>query len=140
MAKHVKVRGGKEFVFKEVKGFQSRYPWEEWLKGDLLQIEQSAGTKDEDGRVTEVSKKNDFEVTPDEMVGKLRGAARRRFKVVKISKVDQDGKLLEDSLIIQARDMTPEEKESEKARRAGRKAKRLEKKRAKKELASAPAE
>ncbi len=119
--KQVKLhRGRTEFPFKATKGPQSKYPWDKWLDGNLNQI--SAG--------------EDFELERDQMVGKLRGAARRRFKVVSISKLDQDDKPLENALVIQARDMTPEEKESERARRAGRKAKKAEKRSAKKKAAA----
>ncbi len=131
MAEVVKLRGGKEFHFKETKGPQSKYPWDEWLSGGLLKLKQSDGEKDENGVVIKIVHQKDFEVHPDSMPGKLKSAARRRFKVVKISKVDQDDKPLENSLIIQAREMTPVEVEFERNRRAGRKAKR-EAKRAKK--------
>lgn len=125
MPKQVKLARGREFAFKAGKaGRESKYDWDAWLKGDLLQIEQSVGEKDEDGNVVEVTEKKDYEVRTEAMPGKLRSAARRRYKVVQVSRLDADGHPLKNALIIQARDMTPDERTAEDLRRAEVKSRR----------------
>jgi len=96
-------------------GTQSKYPWDEWFCGKLLLLERS--DVDKDGNLTPSGTKRDFEVERDAMPGKLKTAARRRYKVVQISKRDADGNKLTDALIIRARDMTVEERERENIRR-----------------------
>lgn len=142
MAKLVKMPKNREFVFKAPsKGKESRYDWAEWFKtnddgqGQLLMLEQSAGDKDDNGDVVEVTEKRDYESRTDQMPGKIKAAARRHYKVVQISRTDYDNNKLENSLIIKARDMTPDEVEAEDIRRAEEKAalvtKRQEKKHSK---------
>lgn len=116
MAKHVKLAKGKEFVFAKSGGL-SKYPWDQWLNGDLLLLEQSV--LDVDGNVTE---KRDFDVAVDAMVAKLRTATRRRYKMVQVSKKDSDGQKIEGGLIIKAHDMTAEQRQAEDVRRAELKA------------------
>lgn len=119
MAKMVKMPKGREFAFKAGKaGGESKYDWNAWLNGDLLLLEQSTGKKDEDGAVIEVDQKRDYEVSTDAMVPKLKTAARKRYKIVLVSRQDADSKKLIDSLIIKARDMTDEEKVAEDEKRA----------------------
>ena len=119
MAKHVKLGKNKEFIFTSGGGQSTKYPWDEWFNGDLLLLERSE--VDESGNVTG---HRDFDVERDAMPAKLKTAARRRYKVVQISKKDADGNKLTNSLIIRARDMTLEERQSEDILRAEEKAAR----------------
>lgn len=119
MAKVVKLPKNKEFNFKQTSGGgSSKYPWSEWLNGDLLLLEQSEGDKDEAGTVVTVKTKKDFEVSAEAMRGKTKTAARKLYKVADISFRDADGKKLVDSLIIRGRDMTAEERQAEDILRA----------------------
>ena len=87
-----------------------KYPWDEWFSGDLLLLEKST-----DGE------KKDFDVDVGIMATTIKAVARRRYKIVQISRFDADGNKLADSLIIKARDMTAEERVAEDRRRAGQK-------------------
>lgn len=119
MAKSVKLKKGQEFNFGAAKGQASKYPWDEWFNGDLLLLERSSGTEDDKGTVVEVTDKRDFEVQRDAMPAKIKTAARRRYKVVEISKRDADGQPLDNSgLIIRARDMSDDERQAEDLLRA----------------------
>jgi len=91
-------------------GGGTKYPWDEWFSGDLLLLEKST-----DGE------KKDFDVDVDSMPPKIKRAARCRYKIVQISRLDPDGNKLADSLIMKARDMTTEERVAEDRRRAGQK-------------------
>lgn len=131
MAKQVKLGKGKEFVFAAPKagGFASTYPWDQWFSPDpkefpsgLVLIERSVFKSAGDGDGLVVSEKKDYDVPTNHMVPKLHTAARRRYKVVQISRHDADGKRLVDSLIIRARDMTPDERAEEDAQRVVEKA------------------
>ncbi len=125
MAKPVKLAKGKEFVFKTpTKGAETKYDWDTWFSGDLLMLEQSIGEKDDKGTVTVTDHKNkrDYEVSTEGMPGKLKNAARKRYKVVQVSRHDQDNNKLKDCLIIKARDMTDDERVEEDIRRAEEKA------------------
>ena len=124
MAKQVKLGRGKEFEFPTTKGGggQSKYPWDEWFNGTLLLIERS--DVDADGNIT--GEKRDYEVETDAMVPKLKTAARRRYKVVQISRKDADKNKLVNALIIQARDMDDAERQAEDLQRAEEKAARKE--------------
>lgn len=124
MAKQVKLpKGVSAFKFeKSTGGGEAKYQWADWLNGDLLMIEQSEGKKDEKGTVVEVTVKKDYEAPTNHMTSKLRVAARKRYKIVQISRKGYDGKKLGDALIIQARDMTPDEKVAEDLLRAEEKA------------------
>lgn len=130
MAKPVKLKKGQEFVFKAATGGaqQGKYPWDEWLNGELQLIERS--DVNEKGELVEGGVKRDFEVDIDAMPGKLKKAARMRYKVCQISRLDADGKKLENGLIIRARPMTNEEKVTEDETRAEEK--ELDKERRKK--------
>lgn len=141
MAKQVKLRKGQEFTFKTAKGGgASKYPWDEWLNGDLLLLERSSGTEDDKGTVVNITDKRDFEVQRDAMPAKLKTAGRRRYKVVQISKRDADGKPLEnDGLIIQARDMDATERQAEDLLRAEEREEAKQKREEKKAAAAAPA-
>ena len=120
MAKTVKLAKGKEFSFPTSAGGQpTKYPWDEWFSGDLLLLERS--DVDAEGNLT--GAKRDFEVERDAMPAKLKLAARKRYKIVQISKRDVDGKPIDhDGLIIKARDMTDDEKVAEDIQRAEDKA------------------
>ncbi len=140
MAKPVKLAAGKEFTFAQGGSSEaSKYPWDEWFSGDLLMLEQSLGDKDEDGSVTKVHAKGkrDFEVPVDAMPPKIKTAARRRYKVVQVSRKDADGKKLDNAVIIKARDMTADERVAEDTLRAEEKIKRETKEAEKKAAASA---
>ena len=119
MAKPVKMAKNREFTFAATaKGQPSKYPWDEWLDGTLLLLERSTGTEDAKGTITQVSDRKDYEVSTDAMVPKLKTAARKRYKVVQISRKDADGNRLVDSLIIRARDMNDSERADEDILRA----------------------
>lgn len=113
MAKQVKLAKGKEFNFNVAKT-GTKYPWDEWFSGHLLMLERS--DCDADCNVT--GEKRDYEVETDAMPPKLKTAARRRYKVVQVSRRDADGNKLANALIIKARDMTPEERQDEDILRA----------------------
>ena len=132
MAKPVKLGKGKTFTFASPKGGgqSSKYPWDEWFKGDLLMLERSSGTEGEKGTIETVTDKRDYEVPNEAMPPKIKTAARRRYKVCQISRVDADGNRLVDALIIQARDMTAEERVEEDILRAEEKAAKAEAKEA----------
>jgi hypothetical protein len=122
MAKPIKLKKGVEFDFATA-GKQAKYPWDEWFNGDLLMLERS--TFNADGTIAE---KKDYEVETDAMPPKLKTAARRRYKVVQISRRDANGDKLVDALIIRARDMTADERTAEDLQRAEEKAARKAKK------------
>lgn len=129
MAKPVKLAKGREFQFKSGRGGAlSKYDWDAWFNGDLLLLEQSTGDKDNLGNVVSVDKKADYDVSTNTMPGKLKFAARKRYKVVQISRVDADGNNLENSIIVRARDMNADEKMEENRKRAEEKAAREAKK------------
>lgn len=113
MAKVVKLPKGKEINFSSSGGATGKYPWDEWFKvdedghGSLLMLEQDEGDT-----------KKDFDVEVDAMPAKIKTAARRRYKVVQISRRDADGKKLENALIIKARNMTADERAAEDILRA----------------------
>ena len=123
MAKQVKLGRNKEFEFPTTKGGgQSKYPWDEWFNGTLLLIERS--DVDADGNLVDGGEKRDYEVATDAMVPKLKTAARRRYKVVQISRKDADKNKLVNALIIQARNMDDAEHQAEDLQRAEEKAAR----------------
>ena len=110
-------------------GTQSKYPWDDWFapeldkdrkqvhddgRGVLLLLERDLFN--DDGTLADRGKR-DFDVAVNAMPAKLRTAARKRYKVCEISRLDPDGKRLVDSLIIRARDMTPDERVAEDLKR-----------------------
>ena len=115
MAKPVKLKGGKEFTFAPAGGGGgvSKYPWDEWFKGDLLLIERDE--VNDDGTTKH---KKDFDVETNAMPAKIKTASRKRYKVTQISRRDADGNKLGDALIIRSRDMTAEERVAEDTLRA----------------------
>ena len=115
MAKELKLGKGKDFTFPAPGkgGGEAKYPWDAWLDGKLLLLEQSEGTVNEKGTVEAITAKKDYEVDTNGMIPKLKSAARRRYKVVQISRLDAEGKKLRNALIIRARDMTPSERDDE---------------------------
>ena len=135
MAKAIKLAKGREFTFAPTGGGQaSKYPWDEWFSpdlkvfpGGLILLERSVGKENDKGTIEDITEKKDFEVSVDAMVPKLKTAARRRYKVVQISRRDADGNRLVESLILRAHDMTPEERQAEDILRAEEKAARKEK-------------
>lgn len=132
MAKQVKLAKGKEFHFSATKGrTETKYAWDEWFNGNLLLLERSSGEENDKGTIVNITEKRDYEVPTDAMPPKIKTAARRRYKVVQISRLDADGNKLVDALIIKGRDMTPEERQEEDILRAEEKeelkAKRAEK-------------
>lgn len=114
MAKPVKMPKGKEFDFGAASSSVSaKYPWDEWFNGSLLMIERSEGPENAKGTIEVPTLEKDYGVPTDAMIPKLHTAARRRYKVVQISRKDHDGKKLKDALIIKARDMMFDEKAAE---------------------------
>lgn len=125
MPKQVKLPKNREFVFKAVtRGgpAASKYDWDAWLNGDLLMLEQSTGDKDDKGNVVQVDQRRDYDGPTEQMPGKIKTAARKRYKVVQVSKLDHNGEKLVNSLIIKARDMDDDERAAEDVRRAEEKA------------------
>lgn len=119
MAQKIKLGKGKEFQFKERSvGGEPKYPWDEWFDGSLYMIERSEGPENEKGTIEVPTVAKDFGVSVNAMVPKLHTAARRRYKVVQISRHDADGNKLKNALIIRARDMTDEERVEEDQLRA----------------------
>lgn len=114
MATKYKMPRGKEFVFKPAKfGADTRYEWDTWFNGELWLLEQSEGVKDEDGTVVEVTHKKDYEIRTNWMPAKIKLAARKRYKVVQLSRLDADGNKLGDAIILKARDMDEQERAEE---------------------------
>jgi len=109
MPKPVKLPKGKTFEFKSG-GSGSKYPWDTILSGELVMI----------------TKGEDYDVETDAMPPKIKTAARRRYKTVKVSSRDWEGNKLVDSLIVQASDMTPEQRQAEDTKRAEEKIKNAE--------------
>ena len=126
MAKPIKLKAGKQINFSKATGggAASKYAWDEWFNAPdgaegwsgLLMLEKDATSAD--GKHS----KRDYDVNTDAMPPKIKTAARRRYKVVQVSRVDADGKKLGDALIIRARDMTAEERVAEDIKRAEEKA------------------
>ena len=117
MAKPVKMPKNREFVFKSSSKGGSKYPWDNWLNGDLLLLERSTGVEGETGSIVEIHEQKDYEAPTNYMPAKLKTAARNRYKIVQVSRVDADGNRLGDALIIRARDMTADERVAEDALR-----------------------
>ncbi len=140
MAKPVKLAKGKEFHF-NVAGArtETKYPWDEWFSGNLLLLERSSGNENNKGTIVEISEKRDYEVPTLGMPPKINTAARRRYKVCQISRMDADGTKLKDALIIKARDMTPEERVEEDILRQDEKAELKQRKAAAKASANGTA-
>jgi hypothetical protein len=109
MAKELKLKKGQEFTF--ARSQASKYPWDDWFNGSLLLLERS--DVNGDGDVDVNGEKRDYEVDTDAMAPKLKTAARRRYKVVQISRRDADGNKLENALIIRARTMDASERGAE---------------------------
>ena len=122
MAKAVKLPKNREFQFTSGGGggASGKYPWDEWFNGSLLLLERSDA--DDEGNVT--GEKRDYEVHTNAMPPKIKTAARRRYKIVQISRKDADGNKLNEAVIIRARDMTDEERLAEDVLRAEEKADR----------------
>lgn len=120
MAKPVKLARGKEFTFKQTPSGigETKYPWDEWFNGDLLMLERSDGPENEKGTIEVPTTERDFGVPVNSMPAKIQTAARRRYKVVQISRLDTDGKKLTNALIIKARDMDASERAEEAILRA----------------------
>ena len=120
MAKPVKLAKGKEFIFRAAPkgGGESKYAWDEWFSGTILLLERSEGVENDKGTIEAPTVKKDFGVGVNAMIPKLHTAARRRYKVVQVSRLDADGAKLKDSIIIRARDMTPDERQEEDLLRA----------------------
>lgn len=132
MAKAVKLRKGQEFVFAAPKrggGGEAKYPWDQWFDGTLIMLERSEGEDNDKGTIEAPTVKKDFEVSVNSMVPKLHTAARRRYKVVQISRTDVDGNRLKDALIIRARDMDADERVAEDLLRAEEKEKARDRRR-----------
>lgn len=115
MARQVKLAKGREFHFPaKGAGGAQKYPWDEWFNGDLLLLERSE--VDADGVLA--GEKRDYEVETDAMPPKIQIAARRRYKVVQISRRNADGIKMVDALVIRARDMNDAERQAEDVKRA----------------------
>lgn len=110
----------KKFEFKSAKSASSKYPWDTWLNGEINVL----------------FKGEDFELETDAMPPKIKTAARRRYKTVKISTRDHNGNKLTDCLVIQAFDMTDEERQTEDIKRAEEKDRRTAEREAEKAAAT----
>lgn len=146
MAKPVKLGKGKVFTFKSA-GSKSKYPWdklcnpdEDKFPGGLVLLEQDEGEKDpKTGTVVNVTKKNDFNMTVDLMINRVRVESRKRYKVAQFSRYDADGNRLENSFIYKVRDMTFDEKHIEDVRRSEVKLRKIREKEAEEAEANEPA-
>lgn len=136
MPKAIRLAKGKEFTFKAATA-SKRYDWNGWFNPDpkaypsgLIMLERSVveatETKDKQGVSYRVVEKRDYDVPTDAMYPKIKRAAQKRYMVVQISRLDQDGNKLQDALIVKARPMTDEERVAEDVRRAEEKAKAQE--------------
>lgn len=126
MPKAVKLPKNKEFTFRPAGGGGgvSKYDWDGWFAPDpvkyptgLIMIERSV--YDGGGSLKE---KRDYDVPTDSMLPKIKTAARRRYKVVQVSRLDADGNKLVDALILKGRDMMADERIEENRKRAAEKA------------------
>ena len=122
MATKVKLKRGQEKKFKKGSTTGTKYPWDEWFNGDLLQIERSVGPENEKGTVEAPTVAKDYGVPSDSMPPKIKRAARHRYKVCEIDRYDTDGTKLTNAFQIQARDMTADERVAEDILRAEEKA------------------
>lgn len=125
MAQAFKVDAGKELVGRvgSSGGFARKYDWDSWFAGDLLLIERSSGGENDKGTITSIKTKRDYEVPNDGMPPKIKTAARHRYMVCDIYRTNPNtGARLKDSLLIQGRKMTAEERVAEDALRAEEKA------------------
>lgn len=123
MAREFKLAKGKTYAFKPANaGAQvSRYAWDEFFNGKLILIERSDVDADNNllkGPDGKPVAKRDFEVDVQAMIGKIKHAARKRYKVVQIGRHDADGSRLKDALVLQARDMDKDERAAEDVLRA----------------------
>ena len=119
MPKKVTLPKGKTFEFKKATGAGSKYNWDAMFTGDLVLISKGTDDQLKTGDC-------DYTVAEDAMIPKIKTAARRRYKVVSVSRVDHQGNKLVDSLILQARDMTADERTAEDQKRAEEKIARAE--------------
>lgn len=108
-------------------GFTAKYSWDEWFSGKpaLVLIERSSGPENDKGTVEDhaATTKRDYGVPVNAMPPKIHTAARRRYKVVDVFRRDHTGAKLEhNGLILQPRDMTPDERQAEDLLRAEEKA------------------
>lgn len=135
MAKGIKVPKGKEISFAPAgKGGGIKYPWDAWFNpdhkefpGGLVLLERSEGPENPKGTIEDGMEtvKRDYGVPVDAMPPKIKTAARRRYKVVEISRRDWEGNRLENGgLILRTRDMTTDERMAEDQLRAEEKAAR----------------
>lgn len=124
MPKPVKLKKNQEFTFSKTSSAVSKYDWDGWFSGELLMLERS--DVDADGNLIDGGEKRDYEVATEAMIPKIKTAARKRYKIVQVSRKDADGNKLENALIIRARDMSPEERVEEDKTRAEEKAAKQE--------------
>lgn len=132
VATKINLKKGKEFHFVDrAVGGVTKYPWDEWFDGSLYLLERSSGPENEKGtiEVPEEGGARDFGVSINAMIPKLHTAARRRYKVVQVSRNDEHGNRLTNGLIIRARDMSDEERTAEDVLRAEEKEAAKEKRR-----------
>lgn len=154
MARELKPKKGKEYVFQQAKGGGAqKYPWDQWFAtvGTIEEVYgKSKPPKELAGLPTDLKigkllilsrdsedSKGDYDVPTGSMPNKLRDAARKRYMMVDIGRHDEDGQRLKDELIIRARDMTDEEREAEDLLRAEEKVALEEKKAEKKKVMEA---
>lgn len=91
----------KKFEFKSAKS-SSKYQWDAIL----------------DGNQNVICKGEDYELDTDSMPPKIKTAARRRYKTVKISTRDHNGNKLTEMLVVQAFDMDTDQRAAEDIKRA----------------------
>ena len=128
MAREFKMPKGAKLAKTAATG-ETKYPWDEWFSGKLLLIERSEGAENDKGTIEVPTTVRDYGVPRDAMGPKIKTAARRRYKVVDVYRRDHNGAKLEnEGLLIQARDMTDEERVTEDILRAEEKEKAKQKK------------
>ena len=96
----------KKFEFKSRS--VSKYPWDDILNGTKNVICQG----------------EDYDLPTENMPPKIKTAARRRYKTVKISNRSHTGERLDNMLIVQAFDMDADQRAAEDIKRAEEKAAR----------------
>lgn len=97
----------KKFEFKSAKS-TSKYPWDEILNGRINVIVQG----------------EDYDLPTEAMPPKIKTAARRRYKTVKVSTRSHTGDKLDNMLIVQSFDMDNDQRIAEDLKRAEEKASR----------------
>ena len=111
MAEKITLAEGEVFAFSTGGSRASNYPWDQWFDGGIWEISAAEwGMTDTDRGPAKVDRQG-FKL-------KARSAAWRRDVVVEFSDKDRWGHPLTDSVVLRARDMSPDELVENERRRA----------------------